>query len=298
MTPKSGANGHGQISPLVHLAGSLLAPRFTGADFVPAGLAAPASVSDSGYSRGRGSGTPLGHRHPSGATPAVAAASLTDDEMTWVELLRSGFRLANQSMEVMTEIWRREIMMKKIMTASVLLLVAATTVMAAPPDQWIHVRVVNAGDKGETVRINVPMSFAEAVLPSLCAEKLREGKVKFGSEFGDVDLRAILQAVRDSPDNEFVTVEKKDESVRVSKAGGNLLIKVRQKHAGKNADNENVDVKVPLTVVQAILSGKKGELDVLAGIRALSAQGNMELVTVNGQSENVRIWTDTRNSSE
>ena len=188
--------------------------------------------------------------------------------------------------------------MKTIMMALVLFFLAATTVIAAPPDQWIHVRVVNTGDKGETVRINVPMSFAEAVLPAICAEKLNHGKVKFGEKIDDIDLRAVFQAVRDSPDNEFVTVEKQDESVRVAKAGGNLLVKVRQKHAGKNADNQNVDIKVPLTVVQALLSGSKGELDVLAGIRALSAQGNMELVTVNGQSETVRIWTDTRNSSE
>jgi len=189
-------------------------------------------------------------------------------------------------------------MMRKMMTALVLFFLAATTVIAAPPDQWIHVRVVNTGDKGETVRINVPMSLAEAVLPAICAEKLNHGKVKFGEKIDDIDLRAVFQAVRDSPDNEFVTVEKRDESVRVAKAGGNLLVKVRHKHAGKNEDNENVDIKVPLTVVQALLSGSKGELDVLAGIRALSAQGNMELVTVNGQSETVRIWTDTRNSSE
>src|SRR5579863_2605847 len=181
------------------------------------------------------------------------------------------FVSVNQRMGVITKIWRRQIMMKKIMMASVALFVAAPILMAAPPDQWIHVRVVNTGDKGETVRINVPMSFAEAVLPAICAEKLNHGKVKFGEKIDDIDLRAVFQAVRDSPDNEFVTVEKKDESVRVAKANGNLLVKVRQKHAGKNADNKNVDIKVPLTVVEALLSGSnKGELDVLAGIRALS----------------------------
>src|SRR5579859_385020 len=189
-------------------------------------------------------------------------------------------------------------MMKKMMAALIVLLAVATTVMAAPSGQWIHVRVISNGSKGETVRINVPMSFAEAVLPTICANKLRHGKIKFDGKIDDLDLRSVFQAVRDSPDNEFVTVEKPDESVRVAKAGGNLLIKVRQKRTGKNADNENVDVKVPLTVVQALLSGNNGELDVLAGIHALSTQGNMELVTVNGQSENVRIWTDTRNTSE
>lgn len=189
-------------------------------------------------------------------------------------------------------------MMNKMIAVLVVLLAAATTVIAAPPGQWIHVRVISNGSKGETVRINVPMSFAEAVLPAICADKFRGGKVKFGGKIDDVDLRSVFQAVRDSPDNEFVTVEKPDESMCVAKAGGNLLIKVHQKRTGKDADNQNVDIKVPLTVVQALFSGDKGELDVLAGIHALSAQGNMELVTVNGQSENVRIWTDTRNSSE
>ena len=136
--------------------------------------------------------------------------------------------------------------MKNIMTTLVVLLVAATTVMAAPPDQWIHVRVVNTGEKGETVRINVPMSFAEAVLPAICAEKLNHGKVKFGEKIDDIDLRAVFQAVRDSPDNEFVTVEKQDESVRVAKAGGNLLVKVRQKHAGKMRITKTWISKFPL----------------------------------------------------
>ena len=88
--------------------------------------------------------------------------------------------------------------MKKMMAMSILLLTAAATTMAAPPDQWIHVRVISSGSNGETVRINVPMSFAEAVLPKLCAEKLREGKLKFEHKFQDVDLRALLEAVRNS----------------------------------------------------------------------------------------------------
>ena len=189
-------------------------------------------------------------------------------------------------------------MIKQMMPALVLLLAVSTTMMAAPPDQWIHVRVISSGGKGETVRINVPMSFAEAVLPKLCADKLSEGKLKFEQKFQNVDLRALLEAVRNSPDNEFVTVESRDENVRVAKASGNLLVKVRQKHGDKHADSENVEVKVPLIVVQALLSGGKNELDIAAGIRALRAQGDMELVTVNDPSETVQIWTDTRNSSE
>lgn len=186
-------------------------------------------------------------------------------------------------------------------------LIAATiTVMAAPPDRWIHVSVLSADSKGETVRINMPMSLAEKVLPTICVDKLNRGKVKVDDKFDEVDLRALFDAVRTTPDSEFVTVENRDESVRVAKSGGNLLIKVREKHgdrhrdnfSDKHHDNQTVDIKVPLTVVQALLSGKSDELDVLAGIRALSAQGDVELVTVNDHSETVRIWTDSRNSFE
>jgi len=46
----------------------------------------------------------------------------------------------------------------------------------------------------------------------------------------DVDLKAILQAVRDTRDGEFVTVEGKD-NVRVAKEKGLLVVKVREDKA-------------------------------------------------------------------
>jgi hypothetical protein len=187
--------------------------------------------------------------------------------------------------------------MKKLIAVLVVMFAVAASVMAAPPDRWIHISVVSADAKDETVRINVPMSFAEKVLPAVCAEKMHQGKLKLEGKFNDVDLRTIFDAVRSAPDNEFVTVEKRDESVRVAKSGGNLLIKVHEKH-GKHGDNEKVEVKIPLSVVQALLSGKDDELDVAAGIRALAALGDVELINVNDDSQTVHIWTDTKNSSD
>src|SRR5271169_5682600 len=101
--------------------------------------------------------------------------------------------------------------MKKMIAFSVVVFTFAVSVMAAPPDRWLHVSVVSADAKGETVRINVPMSFAEKVLPAVCAEKLHQGKLKLEGKFNDVDLRTLFDAVRSAPDNEFVTVEKRDE---------------------------------------------------------------------------------------
>lgn len=185
-------------------------------------------------------------------------------------------------------------MREKMMLVLVALLTAAATAAAAPPDRWLHVSVVSVDGKGETVHINLPMSLAEKVLPAVHDEHLREGKVTIHGHTNDVDLRAILDAVRTAPDNEYVTVKNRDEDVRVAKAAGNLLIKVHEKH-GKG---ESVEIKVPMPVVQAMLSGHNDEIDILAGLRALSEQGDVELVTVNDESETVRIWTDSRSSSE
>lgn len=187
---------------------------------------------------------------------------------------------------------------KMMLLAGIILAVAATVTAAPPPDQWIHVRVISTDAKGESVRVNIPMSFAEKILPTICADKFHGGKVRFDGHMNDVDLRSIFEAIQSTPDNEFVTVQNRDEDVHVAKSGGNLLVKVHQKHPEKHGDNQNVDVKVPLVVVKALLSGSKDELDIMAGIRALSALGNVDLVTVNDGEQTVRVWTDTRSSSD
>jgi len=185
--------------------------------------------------------------------------------------------------------------MKKMTILSVpAILVAAAIATAAPPERWLHVSVVSADDKGETVHINIPMSMAEKVLPCIHNRDLREGRVRIHGHSEDVDLRAILDAVRTAPDNEFVTVKSRDEEVRVAKSAGNILIKVHEKH-GKA---ENVEIKVPMPVVEAMLSAGGDEIDVAAGLRALSAQGDVELVSVHDGEETVHIWTDTRSGSE
>src|SRR5690348_3047824 len=189
-----------------------------------------------------------------------------------------------------------------ILIAGLILAAASVAMSAPPPDQWIHVRVISADAKGESVRVNIPMSFAEKIIPTICAKRFHEGRVKIDGQINDVDLRSIFDAIQNTPDNEFVTVQSRDEDVHVAKSGGNLLIRVREKHSSRHGDKEtkenNVDVKVPMVVVKALLSGNKDELNVTAGIQALSTLGNVDLVTVNDGEETVRVWTDTRSSSD
>jgi len=195
--------------------------------------------------------------------------------------------------------------MKKVLLGLAVIFLARTGTLAA--DRWVHVKVEEGGTQGETVRINLPLSLAEKVLPAIHTEKLCDGKVKVSKvDVHDLDLRAVMEALRTAPDNEFITVESQHENVRVAKAGGNLLIKVQENKetAGTKAKTETktraetVNVTIPIPVVEALLSGAQDELDILAAVRALGAVGDTVLVSVDDQHSKVRIWVDSRNTME
>jgi hypothetical protein len=183
--------------------------------------------------------------------------------------------------------------------AALCLLAAGMMVLAAPamaaPEQYLHVKVEDPANE-ENVNINVTLSMAEKILPAINNKKLHDGKVSIHSaEMNGVDLRALLDAVRTAPDNEFVTIKDKDSDVRVAKANGNFVVHVIDK---KNSE-QKVDVTVPLRIVDALFStAKNDELDVAAALKALSDAGDLLLVTVQSSSQKIRVWVDSRTTQE
>jgi hypothetical protein len=164
-------------------------------------------------------------------------------------------------------------------------------------DRWLHVRVDNTDSKDETVRVNVPLELAEKVLPTINHDRLQSGKVKVDEiDCHGVDLHALIDAVRSSKDGEFVTVQNKDSDVRVAKKDNYFLVHVIDKN--KSSKKSTVEVKIPMKVVDALFSAGKDELDLVAGLRALAAQGDTELVSVKDEENNVRIWLDSKNVSD
>jgi hypothetical protein len=199
------------------------------------------------------------------------------------------------------------------------LLLTSTMVFA---DSWLHVKVDNTEGEKEHVRVNVPLSLAEKVLPAIQVNKIHQGKLQIGHENVSVDPRMLVEAVRTTADGVFVTVDSDRQKVRVAKEGGYLVINVRPgphpeaKEADKDADAdakdtkdthkrhhvnhqpENVDVRLPMDVVEALLSGNRDELDLLAAIKVLGSHKDLALVTVNDKAQTVRIWIDGKNTAE
>jgi hypothetical protein len=183
--------------------------------------------------------------------------------------------------------------------------VTVTPASSSTSDRWLHVRVISSDSKGETVRVNVPLEMAEKVLPAINKDRLHNGKVKFDDRQMDgVDIKALLDAVRSSKDGEYVTVQGNDSDVRVAKQNGYMFVHVTDKSRHQSVKNEKsgeksqVEVKIPMKVVDALFSAGKDELDVLAALRALSAHGDTELVSVKSDENTVRVWLDSKNVSD
>jgi hypothetical protein len=170
----------------------------------------------------------------------------------------------------------------------------ATT--SAKADRWLHVRVISTDGKGETVRVNVPLELAEKVLPAINHDRLHDGKVKIDcAHVNEVDLRSLAEAIRNSKDGEYVTVQGNDNDVRVAKQNNYLIVHVLDKSKSKK---QQVEIKVPMKVVDALFSAGKDELDLVAALHALSAQGDTELVSVKDEENTVRVWLDSKNVTE
>jgi len=173
---------------------------------------------------------------------------------------------------------------------------SSQTATPSSHDRWLHVRVTNPGKNEETVRVNLPLELAEKVLPTINKNRLHSGKVSFDDvDCHGVDLQALVDAVRTSKDGEFVTVQSKESDVRVAKQSGYLFLHVFEKNRPKHSQ---VEVKVPMKVVDALFSAGKDELDLVAALHALSFQGDTELVSVKDEENTVRVWIDSKNVTD
>ena len=184
-------------------------------------------------------------------------------------------------------------MQSKIIPAF-LVAVLGLAAAATATDLWLHVRVEETG--GAKVKVNVPASMVEKAIAMVPEEHLSHGRIQLADcceHMSPAELRELWQEIKNSPDMTFVTVEEDDESVRVWKEEGYLKVHVIDQGRG-----DQVDVQVPLAVVDALLSGEGDELNLEAAIHALVDQGQGELVTVRGEDETVRVWVDDLAESE
>lgn len=157
---------------------------------------------------------------------------------------------------------------------------------------WLHVRVDS--DHGERVSVNLPLSLVEKAIPMIPDEHFHDGDflledINWGHghhRLSVAELRELWKELKSAPDMTFVTVEEHHETIRVSKSGDYLLVDTEEH------EDESAQVRVPIAVVDALLSGEGESLDLRAAIGALAAHGEGELVAISEGDDRVRVWID------
>ena len=179
-------------------------------------------------------------------------------------------------------------------TLFALVLFALTFTGAAAADQWIHLKVENQQDE-ELVTVNLPFSMLHAAVAMIPEEVKAEGEIAIEEMDMDWDdLMTLWSEIKDAPEATFVTVETRDEKVVVKKEGEFLMVQTDE----RTESGADVDIKMPLAVVDALLSGPEGTFDFVAALEALADYGPGELMTVRDGDETVRLWIDDQNESE
>ncbi len=164
-----------------------------------------------------------------------------------------------------------------------LLIAGLTLGPAAAADLWLHIEV--NGEKGEEVSMNLPLSMLEAMVP----DKYRSSSVlRFHDEDYDIrELRRIWRQLEDSPDTTYLMVNEADSKVRIGKKGNFIVMNITERGEG-----DDVQARIPVTVLGALLSGSGDQLNIAAALKELARHGEGELLTVTGRDEKVRIWLD------
>lgn len=170
---------------------------------------------------------------------------------------------------------------------------ARAAAAANTDDLWIHIRVLDAKDG--RVSINLPISVVEKMGNVMPSDTRGDSKLRFNDEDISVaEMREIWTELRRRPDATFIDVEETDSKVRVGKVAGDLVVRAHERAGGRN---EQVEMKIPGSVVDALLSAPGDQLNVGAALKALAREGEGEIVTVTGDGESVRIWIDASSES-
>jgi hypothetical protein len=180
--------------------------------------------------------------------------------------------------------------MKKALTLLVLALWVASfssTLVAQKKEPWFHVEVKENKTEPEYVKVNLPMGMVDVALNVIKDKKFNKGHFKLPTdEVSIADMRKIWNELRKAGNAEFVTVEQKKETVRVAKDGNYVVVKVTEDKRPK------VDLRIPVSVVDALLASPGDELDIKAALIAMQKQGVGDILTVSDRETQVRIWID------
>ena len=179
--------------------------------------------------------------------------------------------------------------------ASLLALVVGVALVVGPVTAqettpvWLHVQIVGTESSQGNLALNLPLTAVQAVV-AMAPESIvdSDGRLAVAEAHGVSvsDIRQMWNDIKNAGNAEFVALQQEDQTVRVSRAGDQIEVRV----TGAN-DAETVRIDLPLVVVDALLSGDGDTLNLPAAIEQLN-QLRGDIVRVTEDERQIRVWLD------
>ncbi len=176
-----------------------------------------------------------------------------------------------------------------LMILAVALAAPASLSSASDDLLWLRVEVMSHGEKGTRMKVNVPLSLMEVVIESVDGASLFEKMHGLDAGQGHIDIRKMWQSIRDMNVDEFLTIESEKENVKVYKDRDFFRVDVRN-----NAEGEEVEIKVPLSLMDYLFEKQHARFDFQELVSALRLHAPLQVVRVEGKGESVSVWIEER----
>lgn len=137
--------------------------------------------------------------------------------------------------------------------------------------------------------INLPLSAVEPLLSLVPHGTLSDRLLDLAADEVNVGaMRDLWRAISGVGEAEFVAVDGEDETVRIARTGDQINVQVEE---CEGDGGETVDIRIPVAVVDALLSGDGEALNVHAAVEQLGELRG-DIVRVSGGEHQVRVWID------
>ena len=138
------------------------------------------------------------------------------------------------------------------------------------------------------MEVHLPLQLVLAVLNNVDVENFHGGKVDLEIDDMEINWPEIMAELRDAPDGEFVKVTHHDADVLVTKKNGTLHINVTE----TDEHNAVVNVVVPGPMIDALVVDENNQIDIAALLESFDDLPDGDIVTVEADDADVRIWIE------
>ncbi|MCY4508008.1 MAG: hypothetical protein OXG35_13775 [Acidobacteria bacterium] len=101
-------------------------------------------------------------------------------------------------------------------------------------------------------------------------------------------MRNLWRAIANIGDAEFLSVDSGEETVRVARRGDQIHVRVEE---CDDAGGETVEIRLPVPVLDALLSGDGETLNIAAAVERL-ADVRGDIVQISNDEHQIRVWID------